>query len=135
MSGKETESPKSAGSHGGSSDKFFMVRMSILGLILIVAVVGLGYEYGYVLPSFNKAQDGLEKLSIENISLRADEAKTMADVKEFIAATPAIIEVVKPEKKKGEDDKSIRAMNFVRKDKYVWYHAMPRKAPEFIWVV
>jgi len=90
--------------------------------------------------SFSDTQDGLEKLSIENISLRADEAKTRADVKKIIAATPAIIDIVsKPDKKNGEKDKSRRRMNFVRKDKYVWNYPGSffgsGKEPDFIWVV
>lgn len=113
----------------------FAVRMSILGLLLVVGLCGLGWEYLLVLPGFNDAQAKLEKLAEENIKLTADQAKTRADVVQFLKKTPSEVKIVPPPKKKGDDDKSMRSRTFIRHDRYNYYHAMPWKKPLSIIVV
>ena len=113
----------------------FVVRMSILGTLLVVALVGLAWEYLVAVPGFNNAQEKLSKLSDENIKLTAEEAKTMADVKKVISKSPSESKMVAPKKKESTDDKTMRAMFFLRQDKYNFYHALPWKKPETITVV
>ncbi len=122
---------------GTPADPFFVTRMLVWGTILFIGVAGLVWEYGIVLPGFNNAQDKLTELSDDNITRKASDAVTMVDVKNVKAISNMKPEttIVKPAKKKSEDDMSMRARNFFRNDKYTWHHALPWKAPETITVV
>lgn len=113
----------------------FMVRMSILGTLLLVALCGLAWEYLVAVPGFNNAQAKLTKLSDENIKKTAEEAMTMSDIKKVLPQSPSATKIVSPSKKENENDMSMRAMFFLRHDKYNYYHALPWKKPESITVV
>jgi hypothetical protein len=113
----------------------YSVRMSILGTILLVAVCALGWEYGVVIRSFNGAQAKLNKLSDENIAKAADEALTMADVKQVLSQPPSEIKTFSPRQKKGDDDKTMRGMMFERHDQYNFHHVLWWKPPERLIVV
>ena len=112
----------------------FKVRMSVLALVLIFALCGLGWEYGVVLPSYNNAQTALEKLSFENIRKKAEESATLADVKNIFPKTPSDTNFDAPPKMEA-DSKQMRAQMIFRQDKYLFSHVLPWKKPETITVV
>ncbi|MEE2642175.1 MAG: hypothetical protein VX768_16215 [Planctomycetota bacterium] len=112
----------------------FKVRMSVLALVLIFALCGLGWEYGVVLPSYNNAQTALEKLSFENIRKKAEESATLADVKNIFPKTPSGTKFDAPPKMEA-DSKKMRAQMIFRQDKYLFSHVLPWKKPETITVV
>ena len=108
----------------------FMVRMSILGTLLFVALGGLAWEYLVSIPGFNNAQEKLTELSDENIKRTATEAVTRKEIKESFSKSPSSYEIISPPKKTSEYE--IRAMFFLRYDTYKFYHAMPWKEPNRI---
>ena len=108
----------------------FMVRMSILGTLLFVALGGLAWEYLVSIPGFTNAQKSLTELSDDNIKRTATEAVTRKEITEKISKAPSSVEIVSPPKKSSEYE--IRAMFFLRYDTYKYYHAMPWKEPNRI---
>ena len=113
----------------------FVVRMSILGFLLVVALCGLAWEFLVAVPGFNNAQAKLTEIADANIRKTIEESATMKDIREILPQKPSVTDVIKPPKKEGEDDKSLRAMTFIRHDTYKYFHALPWKKPETIVVV